>query len=87
MIIYGITKVTLSRLNGYLFKIIKKGGDLVWVVVDKINGVRSLTSFRQGIYFQEIGFTMHDVMIYQKKNTPFMCSSAYTTPRIEQLKE
>lgn len=61
-----------------LFNVIKDGGVLVWVVGDKINGGRSLTSFRQGIYFQEIGFTMHDIMIYQKKNTPFMRSNAYT---------
>ena len=61
-----------------LFRVLKKGGVAVWVVGDKINGGKSLTSFRQGIYFQEIGFNMHDVMIYQKKNTPFMRSNAYT---------
>jgi len=61
-----------------LFKVLKNGGVLVWVVGDKINGGKSLTSFRQGIFFQELGFDMHDVMIYQKKNTPFMRSNAYT---------
>jgi len=61
-----------------LFKVVKQGGVVVWVVGDKINGGRSLTSFRQGIYFQELGFNVHDVMIYQKKNTPFMRSNAYT---------
>lgn len=61
-----------------LFKVIKPGGVVVWVVGDKINGGRSLTSFKQGLFFQEIGFNMHDVMIYQKKNTPFMRSNAYT---------
>lgn len=61
-----------------LHRITAEGGIVVWVVGDKINGGRSLTSFRQGIYFQEIGFSMHDVMIYQKKNTPFMRSNAYT---------
>ena len=40
---------------------------------DKIDaGRRTLSSFRQGLFFQEIGFRMHDVMIYRKKNTPFM---------------
>jgi site-specific DNA-methyltransferase (adenine-specific) len=67
-----------ERIANGLFKVIKEGGVLVWVVGDKINGGRSLTSFRQGIYFQEIGFNMHDIMIYQKKNTPFMRSNAYT---------
>lgn len=61
-----------------LFRVTTQGGILVWVVGDRINGGRSLTSFRQGIYFQKIGFNMHDVMIYQKKNTPFMRSNAYT---------
>jgi site-specific DNA-methyltransferase (adenine-specific) len=67
-----------ERIAEGLFKVIKAGGVLVWVVGDKINGGRSLTSFRQGLFFQEIGFVMHDIMIYQKKNTPFMRSNAYT---------
>jgi len=61
-----------------LFRVTAPGGVVVWVVGDRINGGRSLTSFRQAIYFQEIGFSAHDVMIYQKKNTPFMRSNAYT---------
>ncbi len=79
----------LRNYNGYifdfesvaneLFRVTKKGGVLVWVVGDKIkNGNRSLTSFRQALYFQEIGFNVHDIMIYAKKNTPFMRSNAYT---------
>ena len=67
-----------ERIAEGLFRVIKDGGVVVWVVGDKINGGRSLTSFRQGIYFQEIGFNIHDIMIYQKKNTPFMRSNAYT---------
>lgn len=62
-----------------LYRITKKGGIVVWVVGDKIkNGNRSLTSFKQALYFQELGFNVHDVMIYRKKNTPFMRSNAYT---------
>jgi len=62
-----------------LFRVIKSGGVVIWVVGDKIkNGNRSLTSFRQALYFQEIGFNVHDIMIYRKKNTPFMRSNAYT---------
>jgi site-specific DNA-methyltransferase (adenine-specific) len=67
-----------ERIADGLFRVIKEGGIAVWVVGDKIDGGRSLTSFRQGLYFQEIGFNMHDIMIYQKKNTPFMRSNAYT---------
>jgi site-specific DNA-methyltransferase (adenine-specific) len=61
-----------------LYRVTATGGIVVWVIGDKINGGRSLTSFRQGLFFQELGFSMHDVMIYQKKNTPFMRSNAYT---------
>ena len=61
-----------------LYRVTAKGGILVWIVGDRINNGRSLTSFRQALYFQEIGFSAHDVMIYQKKNTPFMRSNAYT---------
>lgn len=62
-----------------IFRIVKKGGIVVWVVGDKIkNGNKSLTSFKQALYFQKIGFNAHDVMIYAKKNTPFMRSNAYT---------
>lgn len=78
----------LRNYNGYsfdfdgmaagLYRVTKKGGIVVWVVGDKINGGRTLTSFRQGLHFQEIGFSIHDVMIYRKKNTPFMRSNAYT---------
>lgn len=67
-----------SAIAQGLFKVIKPGGVIVWVVGDRINGGKSLTSFRQGLYFQEIGFNVHDVMIYQKKNTPFMRANAYT---------
>lgn len=79
----------LRNYNGYdfdfksiakgLFNVTKKGGIVVWVVGDKIkDGNKSLTSFRQAIYFQEIGFNVHDTMIYKKKNTPFMRTNAYT---------
>ena len=61
-----------------LYRVTAEGGVVVWVVGDRINGGRSLTSFRQAIFFQEIGFCVHDVMIYQKKNTPFTRSNAYT---------
>ncbi|AYJ08602.1 site-specific DNA-methyltransferase [Helicobacter pylori] len=70
---------TFENVANEIFRVIKKGGVVVWIVGDKIkNGNKSLTSFRQALYFQQIGFNMHDVMIYAKKNTPFMRSNAYT---------
>lgn len=72
-------KFDFENIAKELFRITKKGGIVVWVVGDKIkNGNKSLTSFRQSLFFQEIGFNVHDVMIYRKKNTPFMRSNAYT---------
>lgn len=78
----------LRTYNGYsfdfeniareLFRVTRDGGVVVWVVGDRINGGFSLTSFRQGLFFQEVGFKMHDIMIYKKKNTPFMRNNAYT---------
>lgn len=69
----------LRNYNGYSFdfesiakellRIIKQGGILVWVVNDKTNkGSESLTSFKQALYFKEIGFNVHDTMIYAKSN-------------------
>jgi len=62
-----------------LFRITKKGGVVVWVVGKKIkNGNILPTPFNQAMLFQSIGFNLHDIMIYKKKNTPFMRSNAYT---------
>lgn len=52
-----------------LFRVIKKGGVIVWIVGDStIKGSESLNSFKQALYFKEIGFNIHDTMIYQKNN-------------------
>lgn len=53
-----------------LFAVIKKGGVVVWVIGDKTkSGGKTLTSFRQALFFQEIGFKMYDVIIYEKTGT------------------
>ena len=50
-----------------LFRIIKDGGVVVWVVADAtIKGSETGTSFKQALYFKEIGFNLHDTMIYEK---------------------
>lgn len=52
-----------------LYRVTKDGGVVVWVVGDKTkNGSESGTSFRQALYFKEIGFNLHDTMIYAKNN-------------------
>ena len=67
-----------DAIAGQLLRVLKPGGVAVWVVGDKISGGRTLTSFRQGIAFQELGFTVHDVMIYQKLNTFCQRRNAFT---------
>lgn len=52
-----------------LYDITKDGGIVVWVVGDAtIKGSETGTSFRQALYFKEIGFNLHDTMIYHKIN-------------------
>ena len=52
-----------------LYRVTKDGGVVVWVVNDGVeDGSESGTSFRQALYFKEIGFRLHDTMIYQKAN-------------------
>ena len=55
-----------------LYRITKPGGVVVWVVGDAtINGSETGTSFRQALYFKdEVGFNLHDTMIYRKKTPP-----------------
>ena len=60
-----------------LFRVTKQGGVIVWVVGDAtINGSETGTSFRQALYFKEIGFNLHDTMIY-KTNKPPLSHNRY----------
>ena len=52
-----------------LYRVTKQGGVIVWVVGDAtINGSETGTSFKQALYFMEVGFNLHDTMIYAKNN-------------------
>lgn len=58
-----------------LYKVTKEGGVVVWVVADRTKkGSETGTSFKQALYFKEIGFNLHDTMIYKKTN-PTPCKS------------
>jgi len=53
-----------------LLRVIKDGGVVVWVVGDAtIKGSETGTSFKQALYFKEVGFSLHDTMIW-RKTTP-----------------
>ena len=59
-----------------LFRIIKDGGVVVWVVGDAtIKGSETGTSFKQALYFKEVGFNLHDTMIYEKNSPAYPASS------------
>lgn len=53
-----------------LWRVTKPGGVVVWVVGDAtINGSETGTSFRQVLGFMELGFNLHDTMIYEVPGT------------------
>ena len=62
-----------------LYRITKQGGVVVWVVGDAtIKGSETGTSFKQALYFKEIGFNLHDTMIYEKSTAlPQNCDRYY----------
>ena len=61
-----------------LWRVIKPGGVVVWVVNDAtVNGSETGTSFRQALRFMEIGFRLHDTMIYAKDQCQFPDSVRY----------
>lgn len=54
-----------------LFRITKDHGVVVWVVGDTVtNGSESGTSFKQALYFKEMGFSLYDTMIYSAHKKP-----------------
>jgi len=60
-------KFEFGKIAKELFRVTKPGGVVVWVVGDAtINGSETGTSFRQALYFKEIGFNLHDTMIWNK---------------------
>ena len=50
-----------------LYRVVKDGGVIVWIVGDAtVNGSETGTSFRQALFFKEIGFNLYDTMFYEK---------------------
>lgn len=69
----------LRSYNGYewdfegiakeLVRVLRSGGVIVWVVGDAtVKGSETGTSFKQALYFKELGLNLHDTMVYQKSN-------------------
>ena len=61
-----------EKIATQLYRVMKIGGVIVWVVGDAvINKSESGTSFRQALFFIELGFKLHDTMIYEKNGASF----------------
>ena len=70
---------SLRVYNGYsfnfestskeLYRITKQGGVLVWIVGDATEkGSETGTSFKQALGLKDVGFNLHDTMIWRKTN-------------------
>lgn len=68
---------SLRDYNGYefnfegiaeeLFRVVRKGGVVVWVTADAtVKGSETGSSFKQALYFMQCGFNLFDTMIYSK---------------------
>ena len=63
---------TFKSVADELYRVTKVGGVIVWIVGDSvIKGSETGSSFRQALYFMDLGFKLHDTMIYQKNGSPF----------------
>ena len=56
-----------KNISSQIFRVTKPGGVVVWVVNDAtVDGSETGTSFRQALHFMQIGFRLHDTMIWDK---------------------
>lgn len=64
----GNSSFDFKSIAQELYRVTKQGGVVCWIVGDRtINGDESGTSFKQALYFKEIGFKLHDTMIQANK--------------------
>ena len=86
----------LRKYNGYSFdfpqiakelhRVTKPDGIVVWVVGDAtIKGSETGSSFRQALHFMDLGFKLHDTMIYEKNSPAYPASK--TSNRYTQIFE
>ena len=75
---YGGYDFDFEPIAQELYRVTKNGGVVVWVVGDAtIKGSETGTSFKQALYFKEVGFNLHDTMIYYKNSYPFSPQNRY----------
>ena len=68
-----------------LFRVTKKGGVVVWVVGDAtIKGSETGSSFKQALYFKEIGFDL-ETMIWEKTGSGCLGSNTFYGQNFEYV--
>jgi DNA modification methylase len=71
-------KFDFNSISRELYRIIAAGGVCVWIVNDQtINGSETGTSFRQSLEFIDVGFRLHDTMIWNKNATRYPDTTRY----------
>ena len=75
-----------KNVANQLYRILKWGGTVVWVVGDSTkDGDESGTSFKQALYFKEIGFKLGDTMIYEKQGVGACGSNNFYIQNFEYM--
>lgn len=68
----SLTFEVFTTIANELYRILVGGGVIVWVVGDSvIKGSETGSSFKQVLYFKDIGFNIHDTMLYEKNTSSF----------------
>ena len=74
-----------KQIAAELFRVIKDNSPIVWVVADSsIGGGETGSSFKQALFFKELGMDLHDTMIFLKENQR---PRQYRANRYEQIFE
>ncbi|WP_205454843.1 DNA methyltransferase [Clostridium botulinum] len=75
---YVFTEEYFLEVINELFRVLKKGGVIIWVVNDQTKKyTESGTSFKQALKFKDVGFCIYDTMIFAKKNSPPLTQRRY----------
>ena len=76
---YGGYGFDIGILPELLYDSILDGGYCVWVIGDQVvNGGESGNSFRQVLRFMDVGFNLHDTMVFQKNNSSLPDPTRYS---------
>jgi DNA modification methylase len=64
---FGGHEWDFERTAEHLYRVMVPGGVVVWDIMDRLsNGGVSLTSHRQALFFVEVGFTCHEIIVIDK---------------------